>query len=338
MKYVYLLLQSEFLKRLCLNFNPSLWIRRFAGNDLFNLISNVKMIHAQQYSHIKEVFLIYYTFQKPELRKAPPNADWIYKEAYIKICSVSLNLQTVLKNSRNIEEFLENTRVTNHDYDNVISKLDNISEQLVNDYEYSKTVLEDFRKYVLHLKPKDTNKTSAAVPSNTELENTNKAAIFVGASDFRPPCPDEIFIGVSTQEKQIEAENLDDDFVVKNKCSKLLISELKLALQDKAQEWKERERIALKNQNLDDDLSAEDERKTMDDEMRKDEKKYMNSKKVRTRFISESSDDESSEDDVRPKAMIFPTGATFAEKIAQASSQWALETQDYTISDDEPDD
>lgn len=333
MKYIYLLLQSEFLKRLCLNMNPSLCMNCINKDELFDSMKTISGNCAQLYSQIKYVFHIFYVLENPHERKTAPNADWIYKEAYVKICSVSHNLQTLLKKSRQIEEYLEKTRLQDDSHDGVISTLDTFSADLVGDYERSKSVIEDFYNYVLRQKPKTTSDISPTTSTNEESKSIDKIIIPVGKSDFNPSCPDEVFIGVSSQEKKTEEENQDEEFIVTKKCSKLLISELKLALKDKAQEWKERERVALQNKNLlddDDNESIEDETSSSDELNDFEEK--------RKRIVRSSSDSDGDESDTDKKLRIraLPIGATFAEKIAFASSKWGLKSEEV-LGDSESD-
>ncbi|XP_065199857.1 vezatin-like [Planococcus citri] len=334
MKYIYLLLQSEFLKRLCLNMNPSLCVNRINKDKLLHLVETVSVNYAQLHSQIKDVFHIFYILEKPDERKTTTNADWIYKEAYVKICSVSQNLQTLLRKSRHIEEYLENTRIQNNDHDNVISTLDAFSEELVEHYERSKSVIDDFYNYVLRQKPKTSNDINPTSISTTEeTKDIHRIAVPVGKSDFNPSCPDEVFIGVSSQEKKTEEENADEDYTVSKKCSKLLISELKLALKDKAQEWKERERVALQSKNLVDEEESESDEEDVSSCDELDDLKI--NKKEFFELDSESSENELSTN-VNLPMNGFPMGATFAEKIAFASSKWGLKSEEFV--DDSEDD
>ena len=334
MKYIYLLLQSEFLKRLCLNMNPSLSIERINKDELFHFVTTISARCACLYSQIKDVFQFFYILEKRDERKTTSNVDWIYKEAYVKICSVSHNLQTLLKESRQIEEYLENTRLQNNDHSKVISVLDAFCENLLLQYENCKPVVEDFKNYVSRQKPKPSSDTNSTVSVSNEAEATDKTILIVGKSDFHPSCPDEVFIGVSTQEKKTDEEIPDEDYIVTKKCSKLLISELKLALKDKAQEWKERERVALQNKNLTD----ENEHHSSETESSSDEElsNTVRSKRIIERASSESSNDES-DGNVKQLLRGFPTGNTFAEKIAFASSKWGLKSDEF-VGDSEDDD
>lgn len=331
MKYIYLLLQSEFLRQLSLCFIPALWTcnTKILLQNTFSLLSHFSQRCSKRHQQLKSIFLVYYTFEKSDnenlLKK--PGFKWIYKEAYVKLCSLSFNLQTVLRDSRHMEEFLEETRACNPNHDNVVHQLDIMSEQIVRDYERCKTVLEDVRKYITSLKPKAPGSvviTPPAVQPNTD----NKTNILLGVTDFNPSGPDEVFVGVS-EDQMMEAETAPLEETIENPCSKLLISELKVALQSKAKEWKEREKIALKNKNIDTDDEEVAEicaKKILDD--RGDELNQHRKRKF-------SCDDDVSQYKFKP----IPTAeSSFAKQIAETSASWSLEVEEFFVHEENDED
>lgn len=330
MKYIYLLLQSEFLRQLSLCFIPALWTcnTKILLQNTFSLLSHFSQRCSKRHQQLKSIFLIYYTFEKSDTENLSkkPGFKWIYKEAYVKLCSLSFNLQTVLRGSRNMEEFLEETRASNPNHDDVVHQLDIMSEQIVRDYERCKTVLEDLRKYVTSLKPKAPGSviTLPAVQLNTDT----KINILLGVTDFNPSGPDEVFVGVS-EDQMMEAETAPLEETIKNPCSKLLISELKVALQSKAKEWKEREKIALKNKNIDTDDEEVAEicaKKILDDSG--DELNQHRKRKL-------SYDDEISQYKFKP----IPTAeSSFAKQIAETSASWGLEAEEFFVHDENGED
>lgn len=323
MKYVYLLLQSEFLRQLSLCFIPALWICNtdVLLRNTFTLLAHFSQRCSKRHQQLKSIFEIYYTFEKTDADEAKKvDAKWIYREAYVKLCSLSFNLQTVLRDSRHMEEFLEETRVANPNHDDVVHRLDIMSKQIGHDYERCNTVLEDLRKYVTSLKPK-TPSSVVIIPSAVQPDPSVKTNVLLGVTDFSPSGPDEVFVGVS-DDKVTETEIVDLEDAMKPACSKLLISELKVALQSKAKEWKERERIALKNKHLDADDEEVAEICAKENVSGNDDSGDEVNVARKLKFSSEDADQYK----FKP---ILTTESSFAKQIAKASESWDLKAEEF---------
>lgn len=324
MKYVLLLLQSEFLRQLGLCFVPSLWVCNTDKllRNAFCMLNDFSERSTNRYHQLKSIFEVYYTCEKPATSpNGSPDAKWLYKEAYVKSCSLSFNLQSVLKSSRQLEEFLEYTRASDSAHDKVIQRMDRLSEQISQDYARCQKVLDDLRKYVINLKPKTSCPASTfniPVPGTSSV----KTNVLLGITDFTPVLPDEVFVGMTEKETNVtkmEAVSVDESVP---QPPKLFISELKGALQSKAKEWKEREKAALKKKNIDED----------DEELQKvtpvcsSSEEELSSIHLQTTQMPESA----------YKFKPIPVDeSSFAKTIQEASTAWALTSEEFIVDDDE---
>lgn len=333
MKYVYFLLQSEFLRRLCLCFIPYLWIydTKVSFRELFKSLNNFSKKSSNKYKSLKSVFEIYYIYEKVDNNKCSSlktDTKWAYREAYVKFCSLSLNMQSVLRESRRIEEYLENIFIQDTTHENIVKVLDKESENIVKNFNICKVALDDIRKYIVNLKPKEISSNVLNFPTFKTDVGIHKTNILLGVTDFRPDWSDEVFVGTSDVKTE-ETEIIDSEEVAKSPCSKLLINELKIALQNKAKEWKERERLALKNKNI--DLGDVEEILSDTETVDSDE----NDKEISSLFKQENTDVLTLENmkacEFRP---IVTSESLLAKQIASVSASWGLHAEEYFIEDD----
>lgn len=261
MKYAYFLLQSEFLRRFCLCLIPSLQETRSDASisRLFQRLAATTEVCSQLLRRLKSNFEMFYLLEKrpPATRARQSNANWAYREAYVKLCSLSSNLQSALRQSRRLEQTLEDVDLKDGDYDRVVCALDAGVRRIDGEHAKCVSALDDFRKYVLSLRPKRDEGPVAEVRSATP--HADKTRIPVGKSDFRPQWPDEVFVGVSRDGdvQPAEPDDVQPEGGVGEACAQLLIGELKMALRDKAQEWKRREKEALRSKDV--DVASDDE-------------------------------------------------------------------------------
>ncbi len=324
MRYVFLLLLSEFFRHLCLCLIPSL----HASGDkihivwIFDFLLSLKDKCSNLRISLKSVFDFYYVYERSHQANQPPkvNVEWLHKGAYLKLCSVSLSLQNVLRRSRNLEETLENLRSQESKHDDVVNILDLKSNEIRKSYDLCKPIIDDFCRYVANLKPKSTQQNKVTTP--IVPVSVDKTRVLLGVSDFSPQWPDEVFVAIS-EEKTTDVWVADSEDVVCNQAPKLLLNELKLALRDKAKEWKERERIALKNKNMDEDFEENSGNDTTD----LSDSESETSSSARSIFIE-------------PRNPLLTTNfnseSSFAKQIAAASASWGLQSEEFfDKSDDE---
>lgn len=329
MKYTYFLLQSEFLRRVCLCLIPSLqmFYSEASISQLFKRLTVTTNVCSQLCQNLKSHFEMHYLFEKRshESRVRETNMNWAYREAYVKVCSLSFNLQSVLRESRRLEQLLEDTNLQDADYDRIVTLLDVGAQHIDRDYAKCQSALDDFRKYVSSLHPRrdqESPVTATELPSS--VPQAKKTSVLVGKSDFRPQWPDEVFVGVSSE---VDVEPTEKDDVQSegagNPCAKLLIGELKMALRDKAEEWKKREKEALRNKNAKEESESEEELPVI---------KQHTAENRRHR--------------APPTIVVAPIGQDFnhltesslAKQIAAASVSWQMrEEQHFSFGDDDSD-
>lgn len=329
MKYSYFLLQSEFLRRLCLTLVPTL-LDCFSGTStpqLFERLTATTCVCSLLCQRLKSHFEIHYLFEKRshESRIRETNTNWAYREAYVKLCSLSFNLQSVLRESRCLEQILEDVDLQDTDYDRVVTSLDVGAQQIDREFGKCHAAFADFRKYVISLQPKYSQKLQATKAElSSSIPEANKTNIMVGKSDFRPQWPDEVFVGMSSA-GDVQSAELNDiqSETVSNPCARLLISELKIALRDKAEEWRKREKEALRNQDIEEESQYKEELPI-----------------VKQRTVDSCCR--------RPPLMIVVapdnrdsghlTESSLAKQIAAASVSWQIrEEQHFSIGDDDSD-
>lgn len=317
-KYVFILLQSEFLRQLCLCFTTSLWTRNCykSINDVFRRLVDFNSKYTRLYTNLKSAFDVHYLHKSlpRENRRDDIDSNWLYAEAYLKLCSVSSNLRSVLSESRSLEEYLEQIKISNNVSNDAVNLLDRRSDEILAKYVQCAPVIDDFCKCIARLRPKQCERIEPTSPLVENHTTTNQKSILLGVTDFSPNGPDEVFVGVSESIKQTDERDTDVADVVTQTCSKLLINELKVALKDKAKEWKERERAALQRKNEDCcDAEMLDDFETNDDEIP--------SRKERKRVHFEPTD--------IPSNAIPVTESSFAKQIAAVSASWGLQEEEF---------
>lgn len=330
MKYSYFLLQSEFLRRLCLCLVPSLQDYSCEASipQLFERLTATTTVCSQLCQRLKSHFETHYVYERRshESRVRETNTNWAYREAYVKLCSLSFNLQSVLRESRRLEQILEDVNLQDDDYDRIVTSLDCGAHRIDSEYGKCYSALDDFRKYVISLHPKrDQELQVTATELSSSMPEANKTTIVVGKTDFRPQWPDEVFVGMSS-EGNVQPTELNDvqSEGVGNPCAKLLINELKMALRDKAEEWKKREKEALRNKDVKEESESEEELPIIKEPKAESRRR----RPPPTIVVAPVSRD-----------LSHLTESSLAKQIAAASVSWQMrDEQHFSFGDDDSDD
>ncbi|XP_050437957.1 uncharacterized protein LOC126844129 isoform X3 [Adelges cooleyi] len=259
-KYTYFLLQSEFLKLSALCLCPALWTSNSSGqmNFLIATIRELQKVYYESFIILSEEYNVYSMFKsnKVDQGKFKQNVDDVHSDLKSKVISVRQYLQNMVVHVRFIEDSVESkpksSIVDLNDTINVLVKEVNAFNELVSNLQVYILKTNSKNEYMENKLPSE--------PIKENLENETEAS-------EAPPAPqeDELFFGVSGElQKDIDNKCYHDDIFDKIN-NESLISELKVALKEKQDEWKDRESKLLKkhpqlnNTSSDDKTSDESE-------------------------------------------------------------------------------
>ncbi|XP_049812874.1 uncharacterized protein LOC126259859 isoform X3 [Schistocerca nitens] len=258
----YLLLQSEFLRRLVLTFHPELRAEPSCVNPkiLYELLEDISTLTKQ----LDTEYRIFSTYGVP--RRSPssetpasgPPKKLKYDALFVSVHSTTLHLQNILYRTHVVEEYLE-TRENLDDLNSELSTpdLQTALNDILKELDMCRSCCErgiSFLNTLNNPEPPKNLEEEEDWPARSHSGNENIKQIHVGKTDLDPDVEDEVFEAVST------ADFFDDEIDLydgtecsrtekqqQKNCSKLMLDELKSILVDKAKEWKEREEKALKN-------------------------------------------------------------------------------------------
>ncbi|XP_049962318.1 vezatin-like isoform X1 [Schistocerca serialis cubense] len=258
----YLLLQSEFLRRLVLTFHPELRAEPSRVNPkiLYELLEDISTLTKQ----LNTEYRIFSTYGVP--RRSPsseppassPPKKLKYDALFVSVHSTTLHLQNILYRTHVVEEYLE-TRENLDDLNSELSTpdLQTALNDILKELDMCRSCCERGISFLNTLNNPELPKNLEEEedwPARSHSGNENIKQIHVGKTDLDPDVEDEVFEAVSTADYFDDEMDLYDSTECsrtekqqQKNCSKLMLDELKSILVDKAKEWKEREEKALKN-------------------------------------------------------------------------------------------
>lgn len=246
-KYVFYLLQSEFLKLTVLCFCPVLWKPDSSSNvnHLIKTFGEFEQIYSSSYSILYEEYNLYLLFKNnnTEHDKLVPSGSMnAVSDLKSKVYSIRHFLQNMMVHVRFMEDSIESSP------ESCTNDLTNTLNVLVKEVGIFNEFISSLQIKVL----KTLNKSSAiqnTILSNEPCDDKNDTEI---NNTFDSVCEDELFVGVS-EESGIDSADCKvlNDEVFDKSNNRDLILELKVALENKQVEWKIRENKLLeKNPHL----------------------------------------------------------------------------------------
>lgn len=257
----YLLLQSEFLRRLILTFHPELRAETSRVNTeiLSALLEDISTLTKQ----LDTEYRIFSTYGIP--RRSPSSEPPVsgtpkklkYDDLFVSVHSTKLHLQNILYRTHAVEEYLETRENLDVDSELSMPDLQTALNDILKELDMCKSCCERGISFLGSLNNPEESKNleeDEVCPSRNRCENEDIKQIHVGKTDLDPDVEDEVFEAISTADYFDDVSDLYDSIVCsktekqqQKNCSKLMLDELKSILVDKAKEWKEREEKALKN-------------------------------------------------------------------------------------------
>ncbi|GLH05082.1 Uncharacterized protein GBIM_10699 [Gryllus bimaculatus] len=281
--HVFLLLQSEFLRRLALCFCPELWRWQSLKQvkNVMQTVCNVTKTASHIHSNLIKEYQIFYSYGTCE--KIQDNALLlpIQKSDFFKttdlqdaIRSASLHLQVLLLNTRTLEERLEIKEQTvqeNEDLEDVITHLSSIIQELDACRSCCEEGIIQIKKLTT-LEALPEPEGSERIIDKIDSSDAPLKVVQVGYTDLDPQVEDEVFEAVITEDIDSESTVSYNEDVIKNEqmqyekakqLSKKMMQELKSVLVIKAQKWKEREAKALLAKQTSPELSPNNDRSSV---------------------------------------------------------------------------
>lgn len=253
-KYLFFLLQSEFLKQSALCLCPVLWTSKSFSqlNHLIETISQVEKIYANSYGALLEEYNVYSLFvnNNVERDKLPNDGVDINSDLKLKVSTIRQFLQNMMVHVRFMEDSIENiTKCKIDDLNdtlNILAKEANVFNELISTTQ------------IYILKANNCKKDDAT----RLVDNTSE---IIDQEDIETNEPvksifeDELFFGISEEHCEDEPTKCCNEDVFDKSNNQNLMLELKVALKDKQNEWKQRESKLLKKHPQCEDSSDEEE-------------------------------------------------------------------------------
>lgn len=265
---VYVLLQSEFLRRLALCFLMKLW-KNVEQNILpiSTLVTDVSAKCSECFSNLNQDYKFFSCYGLNAVNdshlKIPKRNCWRYYGVHVGIHSARLHLQGMLHRTKEMEELLgiqtDETEVADNDIlsKNVMDVLTDIITEIYSCKSCLEVAVSELRVLNQPATPHTTPKTSDPLTKNTN-EQTQEP-IVVGFTDLDPQVEDEVFEAVISHDNLGSGSEDEGDssvildavdkvkYQMEKECSARMLLELKTVLVHKSQEWEKREAKALRN-------------------------------------------------------------------------------------------
>lgn len=304
-------MQSEFLKQSALCFCPVLWTPNSSlqMNRLIETIDEIEKVYSNSYEVLYEEYNIYSLFKNNNVNQNKyPVKDTNTSDLKSKICSVRQFLQNMMVHVKFIEDSIEDNTSTYCD-----DKVNSTLNVLVKEVNVFNELISKLQIYCLKTSNDDQkNKTNS---TNDPIEVVDHAEKKIIEEPVKEICEDELFFGVS-EEITEEADNkcYDEEIFDKSNNHNLML-ELKVALKNKQEEWKQRENKLMEKHPLLNDLSEKEEE---EEECNEKQNEYIN--KVRKIALD------------LPLNERFPMQLpckSFADEIAMVACKWNTEIKSF---------
>lgn len=253
-KYIYFLLQSEFLKLSALCFCPVLWTPNSSSqmNHLIETIDEIEKVYSNSYDVLYDEYNIYSLFKNNNMKQDKhPGKDTNTSDLKLKIHSIRQFLQNMMVHVKFMEDSIEDNTSTYYT-DNINSTLN----VLVKEVNIFNELISKLQIYCLR-KCNDDKKDKVNLTNDhiEVVDYTEKETI----DPDKEICKDELFLGISEEVTEVVDNKCCDEDVFDKSNNHNLMLELKVALKNKQEEWKQREDKLMEKHPLFNDLSEEEE-------------------------------------------------------------------------------
>uniref|UniRef100_A0A1B6ME56 Vezatin n=1 Tax=Graphocephala atropunctata TaxID=36148 RepID=A0A1B6ME56_9HEMI len=259
---VYLVVQSEYLRRIALNISPVIWegsinLKDNAKKETFEVISNV-------HSQVTDIFLkmkllnnFHNSFSRSDkVREIHVDVTKSCKKEIsmmkVEAHNIYLLILSLLLKVRSLEDYLEDI-FNKEDHNNKDIKAD-VTRQITSlrDDLANAVKCYDILIYQALSKNKTNPQESERVTVIPE-PNSRETGIVVGTSDFNVNTPDDVFLATSG----LNIESYDsplEEWCLERKpqIPKTLLTELSNTLKSRKKEFNQREKIAMERKGLQD--------------------------------------------------------------------------------------
>lgn len=232
-KYTFFLLQSECLKQLTLCFSPIIWTSKsyLQINKLIKNMKNVEKMYLDYYNVLSEEYNIFSLFKNKNINYSSQINDNnnINSDLKLKIYNLRSNLQNIVVLVRFLEDSIESSCYSINDLN---SKLD----ILLKETNHFSELISTLQIYILKRNNNIKNNTPMLINCIKEINNDiemNKSTDVV--------CEDQLFFGISEEYTEKMVNTIPDENIFDISNNRNFMSELKIALKDKQNEWKKRE-------------------------------------------------------------------------------------------------
>ncbi|XP_060844643.1 uncharacterized protein LOC132924379 [Rhopalosiphum padi] len=253
-KYTYFLLQSEFLKQSALCLCPALWTpySSFHLNRLIETIGEIEKVYSNSYNILYDEYNIYSMFKNNntiEHSKQPVQDNNRNSDLKLKIYSVRHFLQNMMVHVRFMEDSIENSSAYSAD------DINNTLNVLVKEGNVFNELISSLQIYILKTNNDQTDKTILTNDSIGVIDHIDTET----NEPIKEVCEDELFFGVSEEPTEKKENTFCDEIVFDKSNNHNLMLELKVALKDKQEEWKQRECKLLEKHPQLNDFSDDEE-------------------------------------------------------------------------------
>ncbi|CAH1732545.1 unnamed protein product [Aphis gossypii] len=251
-KYTYFLLQSEFLKQSALCLCPALWTpySYFHVNRLIKTISEIEKVYLNLYNVLYDEYKVYSMFKNNNtLENKPVQSNNTNSDLKLKIYSIRHFLQNMMVHVRFMEDSIENSSVFN------IDDINNTLNVLVKESNVFNELISTLQINILKTNNHQTDKTVLTNDSSSVIDNIDTEI----NEPIKEVCEDELFFGVSEESTEKMENTFCNEEVFDKSNNHNLMLELKVALKDKQDEWKQRECKLLEKHPQLNDFSEDEE-------------------------------------------------------------------------------
>lgn len=261
----YILMQSEYLRRLALCYCPDIWSEQtskkifiYNNKHLPEILDWSSQLHKTLLQERKFFRTVMESRDKHSHLKLSSSSGWDYSDIYVSVRSASIHFQSLLIQTQGLQDILEssdseNSR-NNQEFLNTIAHiLTEISKEInCGQVCIDSSIVQIFKMMNAH---KPVASFSALETPSQPPEDTGGVII----TNFNPPAEDEVFeLTVADTEMPLSDEDDWDDMpskpdaMAKKKAetSQKVLQELKSVLVKKAEEWREREKRALQSKGI----------------------------------------------------------------------------------------
>lgn len=251
---MYFLLQSEFLKKSVLCLCPALWTPSSFSqmNRLVEAISKLEIVYSNSYDDLSEEYDVYSLFKNnnhEHNKFIDKNIDK-NSDLKLKVYSIRQFLQNMMVHVRFMEDSTENFSKCN------IDDLNNTLNVLAKEANGFSELISTLQIYILKSNYSNRENKSLLPDDTTEIIDCVDNEINEPVKNI---CEDELFFGISEELPKEEQNKCCDEEVFDKSNNHNLMLELKVALKDKEEEWKQRETKLLEKHPQLNDLSDGEE-------------------------------------------------------------------------------